>query len=158
MDLYIKQHVFTWGDKFSVYDNNGNERYHVQGEVFTFGKKLHVLNLNGYELAYIHEKVLSWLPKYYISRNGQDIAEVVKKFTFICSEYAVNGFGWVVKGDFFSHEYEIYSGNQCIVTVSKKWFTWGDAYQISIAPGVDEINVLAVVLIIDACLAAQNNG
>lgn len=157
MDLYIKQHVFTWGDKFSIYDCNGNERYHVQGEVFTWGKKLHVLDLNGYELAYIHQKVMSWLPKYYISRNGQDIAEVIKQFTFLRSEYTVNGFGWVVKGDFFSHEYEIYYGNQCIVTVSKEWFTWGDAYQIRIAPGVDEINALAVVLIIDACLAAQNN-
>lgn len=158
MNLYIKQHIFTWGDKFSVYDNNGNERYHVQGEVFTLGKKLHVLDLNGYELAYIHQKVLSLLPKYYISRNGQDIAEVVKKFTFVCSEYVIDGFGWTVKGDFFSHEYEIYSGNQSIATVSKKWFTLGDAYQISIAPVADEINVLAVVLIIDACLAAQNNG
>ena len=27
MKLYIKQKVFTWGDKFTVKDINGNDRY-----------------------------------------------------------------------------------------------------------------------------------
>ena len=44
MKFYIKQKVFSWGDKFSIYDANGNERYLVQGEVFSFGKKLHLLD------------------------------------------------------------------------------------------------------------------
>ena len=42
MDLYIKQKVFSWKDKFSVYDRNGEQRYYVEGEVFTVGKKLHL--------------------------------------------------------------------------------------------------------------------
>jgi len=28
MKLYIKQKVFTWGDKFTVKDINGNDRYY----------------------------------------------------------------------------------------------------------------------------------
>ena len=40
MKLYIKQRIFTWGDKFSIYDENGNEKYYVEGEILTFGKKL----------------------------------------------------------------------------------------------------------------------
>jgi len=42
MSLYIKQKIFTWGDKFSVYEKNGSEKYYVRGEVFTLGKKLHL--------------------------------------------------------------------------------------------------------------------
>ena len=42
MKLYIKQKVFSWGDKFTVKDATGRDRYYVEGEIFTFGKKLHV--------------------------------------------------------------------------------------------------------------------
>ena len=41
MKLYIKQKVFSWGDKFTVKDVNGEDRYFVEGEIFSWGKKLH---------------------------------------------------------------------------------------------------------------------
>ena len=47
MSLYIKQHIFSWGDQFSVYDESGNEKYFVEGEVFSFGKKLHLYDMQG---------------------------------------------------------------------------------------------------------------
>ena len=53
MNLYIKQHIFTWGDRFSVYDEAGNEKYQVEGEIFTWGKKLHLCDMQGRELAFI---------------------------------------------------------------------------------------------------------
>lgn len=152
MNLYVKQKVFSWGDHFTVYDEAGNERYIVQGEVFTWGKKLHLLDLAGVECAFIRQKLWSFLPRYDINRNGEDVAEVVREFTFFHPEYTVKGFGWHVEGDFFAHEYEITDGTRTVATVSKQWMTWGDAYEIRIAPDVDEIDALAVVLVIDACL------
>lgn len=158
MNLYLKQRVFSWGDKFAVYDANGDERYHVQGEVFSWGKKLHVYDLNGEEIAFIQQKVLSFLPKYHIFRDGVEIAEVVKEFTFFRNKYTVNGLGWQVDGDFMDHDYSITDGMGVVVEVSKEWFTFGDAYHISIAQHADEINALAVVLVIDACIEAQQNN
>ena len=35
MKLYIKQKVFSWGDKFTVKDEAGRDRYYVEGEIFT---------------------------------------------------------------------------------------------------------------------------
>ena len=74
MNLYIKQKVFSWNDKFSIFDENGNERFYVEGEVFSFGKKLRIYDLAGTELAYIEQKVWSFLPKYNIYRDGELIA------------------------------------------------------------------------------------
>ncbi len=155
MNLYIKQRIFTWGDKFSVYDENGNERYYVEGEVFTLGKKLHLYDLNGNELAYIEQKLFSLLPKYFVYIGDEEFAEVVKEFTFFHPEYTVNGPGWTVHGDFFDHDYEITDGDSTVAAVSKEWFTLGDAYAISFGSGIDEIAALAVVLVIDACIEAQ---
>ena len=157
MRFYIKQHVFTFGDKFSIYDENENERFYVEGEVFTFGKKLHLYFANGNEAAYIEQKLFSFLPKYYISVGGNDIAEVVKEFTFFRNEYSVNGLGWKVSGDFMDHDYSIVSEGRTIAVISKQWFSWGDAYEINIADGIDPAIAIAVVLVIDACLEAQDN-
>ena len=157
MNLYIKQHIFTWGDKFSIYDEEGNENYYVEGEIFTFGKKLHLYDLNGNELAYIEQKLLTFLPKYLIYRDGVQFAEVIKEFTIFHPEYTVNGPDWTVHGDFFDHDYDIVDGERTVASVSKEWFTLGDAYEISFGLDVDEIAALSVVLVIDACIEAQRD-
>lgn len=158
MELYMKQRVFSWGDRFEIYGTSGEVRYTVEGEVFSLGKRLHILDPYGRELAFIHEKLMAFLPKYYISRDGADIAEVVREFTFFRSRYTVNGPGWTVSGDFFDHEYEISDGQRQVAAVSKEWLSWGDAYAIHIASGVDPVLALAVVLVIDACIEDANNN
>ena len=158
MKLYIKQKVFSWGDKFRIYDENENDKYYVEGEVFTFGKKLHLYCQSGSELAFIHQKVWSFLPKYFISRNGVDVAQVIKEFTLFRQEYTVEGLGWTVSGNFWAHEYEISDADRTIASISKHWFTWGDTYEIDIADDADEVMALCVVLIIDAVIAQSNNS
>ncbi len=158
MKLYIKQKVFTWKDKFYIYDENQNEKYYIEGKVFSFGKKLHVFAKDGNEVAFIHEKVFSFLPKYYISRNGIDVAQVKKKFTFFRQEYNVEGLDWVVNGDFFAHEYEISKDGNILARISKKWFTWGDTYEVDISENADEIIAVCVVLVIDAVMQANNSA
>ena len=157
MNLYIKQRIFSWGDRFSIYDESGAERYRVEGEVFTFGKKLHLLDLSGNELAYIEQRVFSFLPTYRVYRDGRQIAEVVKEFTFFKQEYTVRGPEWTVHGDFWDHSYEIVDGVMTVASVSKEWFTLGDAYEISLGAGVDEIRAIAVCLVIDACIEASRD-
>ena len=83
---------------------------------------------------------------------------MVKEFTFFKQKYSVHGLGWQVQGDFWAHEYEITQNDQIIVSISKEWMTWGDSYEIRMADDVDEIMALSVVLVIDACMASQNNS
>lgn len=157
MKLYIQQKIFSWGDKFSIYDADGNECYSVEGEVLTFGKKLHLYNPAGNELAYIEQQLFTFLPRYLIYRDGREVAEIVKEFSFFWPEYTVNGPGWKVSGDFFDHDYDVTAGDTLIASVEKEWFTLGDAYEISIAEGIDPVTALAVVLVIDACIDAQRD-
>jgi len=151
MNLYIKQRIFSWGDRFSIYDSEGNEVYYVEGEIFTFGKKLHICTPDGREAAYIEQEIFTFLPRYYIYINGEQYAEVVKEFSFFSNEYTVSGPDWNVRGDFFCHDYDIFEGDSIIASIEKEWFTLGDAYEISISSTADEISALAVVLVIDAC-------
>jgi uncharacterized protein YxjI len=157
MKLYLQQKVFSIGDKFTLYDESGAERYFVQGEVFSFGKKLHILDMAGNELAMIRQRLMTFLPRYSVEIGGTVVAEIVKKFTLFHNEYAIEGLGWTVHGNMFDHDYEICSGNAVIARVSKQWFTFGDAYEIEISPNAHLVTALAVVLVIDACLEQQRD-
>ncbi len=149
MKLYIQEKVFSWGDKFTVRDSAGRDKYVVEGEVFSWGKKLHVYDLSGAEVAFIKQEVWSWMPRFYVFCGGRQVAEIRKEFTFFFPRYAIDGLGWEISGKFLAHEYEITRSGRTIVTITKEWMTWGDSYELNIADPADEIVALAVVLTID---------
>ena len=149
MKLYIKEKVFSWGDKFTVKDAYGEDKYIVEGEVFTFGKKLHVYDRSGREVAFIKQEIWSFLPRYYVFCGDRQIAEIKKEFTFLFPRYTIDGLGWEIDGSFMAHDYQITKQGRKIVTISKEWMTWGDSYELDIADPADELVALAVVIAID---------
>ena len=156
MKLYIKQKVFSWSDRFTVKDSYGADRYYVEGELFSWGKKLHVYDMAGNEVAFIQQKVFSFLPSYFVYVNGEEIAEIVKEFTFLFPRYSIEGLGWDIEGSFMAHDYEITQDGRPIVTITKEWMTWGDSYELDITDSRDEIVALAVVLTIDAVTESKS--
>ena len=77
MKLYIKQKVFSFKDKFNIYDERGEIKYTAEGEIFTLGKKLHITDTNGQEVIFIRQRLLTFLPKYEISLPGGETVEIV---------------------------------------------------------------------------------
>ena len=157
MKLYIKQKVFSWGDKFTVKDADGYDKYSVEGEVFSWGKKLHVYDMMGREVAYIKQEIWSFLPRYHVYCDGEQVAEIRKEFTLFFPKYSIDGLGWEINGSFLAHDYEITQSGRTIVSIRKEWMTWGDSYELNIGDPSDEIVALAVVLTID-CVTQSNSG
>lgn len=158
MKLYMKQKVFSWADTFTVKDSMGEDKYFIKGEVFSWGKKLHVYDRSGREVAFVRQKLWTFLPRYMVSVNGTDVAEIVKEFTFLRPKYSIIGPGWEVDGSFWEHDYEVTENGRPIVSIRKEWMTWGDTYELDIADTGNEVMALAVVLAIDCVLDAQQNA
>ncbi|OGO91809.1 MAG: hypothetical protein A2Y17_13720 [Clostridiales bacterium GWF2_38_85] len=158
MILYIKQKVFSWSDKFTIKDANGEDRYFVEGEIFSWGHKLHVFDAHGHEVAFIKQKLMTWLPKFEVYMNDNLAVEVIKEFSFFKPIYSLRGVDWIVNGEFLSHDYSIVNGNEQIATISKAWFTWGDSYELNFSDNVNEILLVATVLAIDCVLEAQSQS
>ena len=156
MKLYMKEKVFSWNERFTIKDENGWDKYFVEGEFLSLGKKLHLLNINGEEVAFIQQRFLTLMPCYSVSVAGREIAEIRKEFTFFFQRYIIDGLGWEVDGSVWEHRYEIRKNGRLIVRIDKEWFTWGDSYVLEIADPADEILALAVVLTID-CVAEAGN-
>lgn len=158
MRLYMKQKVFSWRDRFIVKDQNQVDRYTVEGEFLSWGKKLHVYDAEGHEVAFIRQRLWSWMPRYFVEIQGREVCSVVRRFTFLKPRYDVEGLPWQVEGDFWAHEYVMRDGNTSIMRLSKKWFTWGDSYELDVTEEKDELLCLCVCLAIDAALAQDNQN
>jgi len=155
MKLYMKQKVFSWRDRFLVKDEAGHDRYYVEGEILSLGRKLHVYDSSGAEVAFIRQKVLSFLPRFFVEINGHVACEIVKEFTIARQSYRLDGLPWHLHGDFWAHEYSLTGDNRQIMRMSKKWFTWGDSYEMDIAEPQNELMCLCIVLAVDCALATQ---
>ncbi len=155
--LYMKQKVFSWVDEFTIKDAYGEDKYFVRGEFFSLGKKLHVYDRTGREVAMVHQQVFSLMPRFFVYVNGEQVAEVVKEFTFFYPKYRIEGPDWIIDGDFWDHVYDITCHGRTVVGVTKEWMTWGDCYELDIEHPKDEIMALAMVLCIDCVIEAQRD-
>jgi uncharacterized protein YxjI len=151
----LKQDGFSFGDDYTIRDAAGRDVFVVDGRAFSFGDKLSFEDLEGRELAFISQRLLSWGPTYEISR-GDRVVAVVKKsvFTLFRCEFTVDVPGpddLVAEGDFWEHEYEFTRHGRPVAGVSKRFFSWTDTYRIDVAPGEDDVLVLASAVVIDLC-------
>ena len=79
MKLFIKQKIFSFKDKFNIFEERGEIKYTATGEIFTLGKKLHVTDTADNEVIFIRQRLLTLLPKYEISLGTGESVEIVKK-------------------------------------------------------------------------------
>ena len=157
MKLYMNEKVFSWKDKFSIKTESGEDRYYVEGKAISLGKKLRVYDTAGNELAFVNQKLVSITPKFSIEINDKEVAIIKKKITFLKPKYIIEGPGWEVKGNFLSHDYEITDNGRTIVSIHKKWMSWGDAFELDIEDESQEVLAVAAVLAIDAVMDSQND-
>ena len=155
----MKQKVFSFRDKFSVKDESGNDRYSVAGRIapFLIGKKLTVHDSSGNAVAIVQQKPkgLSML-RFAVMINGHETCAVVQKFTLFRPKYTIEGFPWLLGGDFIEHEYELINGDQKVMQLTKKLISWGDSYELDIADPQHELLCLCIALAVDCSLAIRD--
>lgn len=156
MRYLMKEKFFALGDDFTIQDENGRDRFFVDGKAFSLGDQLSFQDLRGTELAFIKQRLFAWGKTYEIHRSGR-LAAVVKKelFSLFKCRFTVDVPGpddLEAHGDFMDHEYEFARGNHTVATVSKRWFAWTDTYGVDVLDGEDDILVLASAVVVDmAC-------
>ena len=154
MRYALRQKFWSFGEDFTIHDEEGRGCYIVDGRVFSFGDKLSIHDMAGNLVACIEQRLLTWGPKYEIYRPGKGMVEVAKEhFTFFYCKFTVDGPGgeedYEADGDFFDHEYRLKWSGQTVGRVSKEWFTFSDSYGIEIADSEDPVLLLAIAVVID---------
>ena len=156
MRYVMRQKLFSFGDDFTVRDDEGRDVYQVKSRLLSLGNKLSFQDMAGNEVAFIAQRLLAWGPTYEITRDGRVAAEVRKDlFTFFRCTYTVDvpGPGDLhAVGGVTEHEYRFEREGRAVATVSKRWFSWSDTYGVEVADGEDDVLILAATVVIDmAC-------
>ncbi|MBQ3393723.1 MAG: LURP-one-related family protein [Oscillospiraceae bacterium] len=155
MKLLFKQKVFSWLDHYEIYDEKENVRYEVRGEL-AWGHMLRIYDRLGYEVGSVKERVFTLLPKFEIYSEDEYLGCISKEFTLFEQKYNIDFNGWTVSGDMFEWYYEITDiFDKHIATVTKEPFKLGDTYILDIDDEKDALNVLMLVLAIDAEKASR---
>ena len=153
MRYIIKERFFRLGEDSDILDESGRPVYRVDGKVFTLRDRLVVNDLSGREVASVHRKLLAFRPTYEIGVGGREVAEVRKHFfTPFRDKFTIDVPGpddLEMTGSLLDHDFTIRRGGQVVATVSKAWLTLRDTYGVEIAPGEDDLLILASVLAVD---------
>ena len=105
MKLLFKQRLFSWFDSYDIYDEAGNTVYVVKGQL-SWGHKLVIYDAYGNEVGMVVQKVLTFLPKFEIYKNGSYIGCLSKEFSFLTPHYNIDYNGWHIDGTIMEWDYK----------------------------------------------------
>ena len=156
MKLLFKQKMFSWFDSYDIYDEAENVMFTVKGQL-SWGHCLKIYDAGGMELGTVQERVLSLLPKFEIIKQGHIVGTISKELSLFKPKFNIDYKGWRVEGDWLEWDYCIqnrYGG--LVANVSKQLWKWTDTYTIDVENLEDTLDVLMLVLAIDAEKCSRN--
>jgi uncharacterized protein YxjI len=157
----IRERMFRLGEDSDITDEAGQPVLHVDGKVLSLHNRLILRDPAGREVGHVHRKLAALRPAYEITLGGKDVAEVRKHlFTPFGDRFTIDVPGpddMQISGDLFSHEFTINRDGQVVATVSKRWLTLTASYAVEVAPGEDDLLILASVLVLDLAIDAEHH-
>jgi uncharacterized protein YxjI len=157
--FYMKQKVFSFGEKYNVFDQNQNLVYHIKGQVFSIKNKMDMFK--GDQLVFHFErKLFRFLPEYTLyTPNGEVLATIKKNFTFIRGKLTIeSAYGNMeLIGQVWQRDFNLTKEGREVMSVHKKWLSWGDSYEITITDDEKEAFYVALVILVDV-IFHQSSG
>ncbi|WP_040213700.1 LURP-one-related/scramblase family protein [Clostridium polynesiense] len=161
MRFYIKEKLFSLGDSFVIWNQQDEEAFYVKGQVFSFGNKLRLYDKYNNELIYIEQKVFSLMPEYNIYAGNNLLANIRKKVRLFSHSFNIESLygSFNIEGDYTAHDFSVIkNSSKNAASLSKKWFSFGDTYEIYIADDENIPFMLALVIVIDQAIHDKNNN
>lgn len=146
----MRQNIVSIGDDYWIENERGEKVYKIDGKALRVRETLIFEDRDRRELAKIQQRMLRVKDSMEIEDGSGNRVAMVKKalITPVRERWSVDIPGakdLEVQGNILDHEYRI--GH--VAEVSKKWFRVADTYGIEIAPGQNDVLIIAVTAAID---------
>jgi len=151
----MREKLLSIGDDSWIENAAGEHAFKVNGKALRVRKTLVLEDLAGNELCKIQERRLRVKDSMEIEGPDGERLAMVKQamLTPLRARFDVkmeDGPDLRVQGNIVDHEYEIEADGTKIAEISKRWFRVRDTYGVDIAPGQDDIVILAIAVAVDA--------
>lgn len=159
MKLYLKQKVFKFLDHYDVYDEEQNVIFTVNQKFRFLGFHADVIAKEGFSSFEIDKEVFKFLPKYILT--FEDGEQIILNFRFSLLQRKIDvetTFGNLfVRGNYWDLDFDVLIEEEVIATISKKWLSWGDTYEVDIYDEKYASEVLGIVIAIDSQKDIERN-
>src|SRR5215467_9636780 len=146
----IRERLLHLGEDSDITDEAGQPVLQVDGKVLSLHNRLILRDPAGREAGQVHRKLTARRPTYQITIDGKDVAEVRRRLLAPFGErFTIDVHG---TGDLLSHEFTIERDGQSVATVSERWLSMTASYAVEVAPGEDDVLILASVLALDLAI------
>lgn len=150
----MRQRMISIGDDYVIENDRGERVFKLDGKALRIRKTIRFEDMDGHELAKIQERMLHIKDSMEIEGpDGNRIALVKKAMITPLRERWIakveDGPDLRTKGNIVDHEYTIERDGDTVAEVSKRWFRVRDTYGIEVAPGENDVLILAIVAVID---------
>lgn len=145
--LYMNQKNFSIRDKYTIFTQEQNPVYEVQGNLTGLG--FEIKRPGGETVFTIKKKLIAVTPEYTIFRGKNKIGSIRKKIKLTRAEISgeIEGQPLTIQGDMSGFHFSVELGQQVIGSVDTIRMTWGDCYAIEsrVADLQDMVVLVAVV-------------
>jgi len=160
MNLYLKQKLFSIGDKYNFTDADQKTVFSAKKPALSL-TKIYLNDASDKELYVIQKKLFAFLPKYTVfDSEGKEVLSVKKKFsikpTFEVSDSEGNAYK--IQGDYMAFDFTLTKNDKFLGSVRKKIFSFGDAYELSVDDNENPALFCCFALIIDNCMHNENKN
>jgi uncharacterized protein YxjI len=150
----MRQRMLSIGDDYTIENDRGEHVFKLDGKALRVRKTILFEDMDGHELCKIQERMLHVRDSMEIEApDGHRIAMVHKAMiTPLRERWVINvedGPDLHAQGNFVEHEYTIERDGARVAEVSKRWFRARDTYGVEVAPGENDILILATTTVID---------
>jgi len=151
----MRERMVSIGDDYWIENDRGERAFKVDGKALRVRKTLVFEDASGNERCRIQERMMRIRDSMEIEGpDGSRLASVRKAMiTPLRDRWSVDvaaGADLEVQGNIVDHEYTIEAGGTKVAEISKKWFRLRDTYGVEIAPGQDDVLILAITVAVDA--------
>jgi len=149
----IRERFFRSDDDSNITDDQGQPVLQVDAKALNLRNRLVLRGPEGKEVARVLRKLAAHRPTYEVSVDGQEATEIGKHLVTPFGDRFTIGLpgpdDLEVRGNLVDHEFTIRRGDQTVATVFKRWLSMRDTYELDVAPGQDDVLMLASVLALD---------
>jgi uncharacterized protein YxjI len=151
----MRQRMLSIGDDYIIENERGEHVFKLDGKALRVRKTILFEDMDGHELCKIQERMLHIRDSMEIEGpDGKRLAMVHKAMITPLRERWVvdleDGPNLHAQGNFVEHEYTIERDGDKVAEVSKRWFRVRDTYGVEVAPGENDVLILATTAVIDS--------
>lgn len=156
--LIIIRDLYTWTEKYKIFDRNQKLKYEIKGDFFSIKHSLNIFDSNKQKIGMIKEKIFTFRSLIISRRNvidtefiisGKKIGCMKSIYSFGLPKYKLDFNDWKITRESINSNYKVTHNDKPIMEMKSKLTFDDKKYYLEINDQNEELTCLLIALTLD---------